>query len=277
MMSDTSIKKIVQDKYAAIARANSGQSSCCGGPAQSSCCSPQTPDYSVFSDDYSRLDGYVAEADMNLGCGLPTEHAGIRNGDVVVDLGCGAGNDVFVARNLVGETGRVIGVDMTPEMITKARENKRKLAFTNVDFRLGEIEALPVDKSSVDVVISNCVLNLVPDKLAAFAEIHRVLKPGAHFCISDVVYQGRMSESLLRSAELYAGCVAGALEEQKYLNIIREAGFYDVEIKVRKSIHLPDSLLQQYLSMDDVRRFNENEFGLFSITVVGYKAQEEEA
>jgi ubiquinone/menaquinone biosynthesis C-methylase UbiE len=137
-----------------------------------------------MKDEYQQVNGYVAEADLGLGCGLPTQYAGINEGDTVVDLGSGAGNDVFVARSIVGEKGRVTGIDMTEEMIEKATNNNKKLGFKNVEFRLGDIENLPIENDSVDVVVSNCVLNLVPDKFKAFKEIYRILKPGGHFCVS---------------------------------------------------------------------------------------------
>ncbi|MEJ2656306.1 MAG: arsenite methyltransferase, partial [Desulfobacterales bacterium] len=227
MQTSDEIKKIVKEKYGKIAQqSDKRKDECCCGSGKSekeiSCCGSDKTDYSVFSDDYSQLEGYAADADLGLGCGLPTEHAGIRTGDTVLDLGSGAGNDAFVARALVGESGKVIGVDMTDEMIVRAEKNKVKLGYANVEFHYGEIEDIPVDNATVDVVISNCVLNLVPDKNRAFQEIHRVLKLGAHFCISDVVYQGQMSAKMLQSAELYAGCVAGAMEENKYLDTIRK-------------------------------------------------------
>ncbi len=272
MSQNEDIKKIVRDKYAGIARRekSSASSSCCKSGTQP-CCGPDQDDYSVFHDDYTELNGYVAEADLNLGCGLPTQHAGIKPGHTVLDLGSGAGNDVFVARQLAGSSGRIIGVDFTPEMITKANHNKDKLGFTNIDFRLGDIENLPVETESIDVVISNCVLNLVPDKKQAFREIFRVLSAGGHFCVSDIVYNGMMSESVRRSAELYAGCVSGALETTDYLNIIRDSGFEDIEIKTKKTIELPQYLLDEYLSEYDLQRFKNGEFGLYSITVTGTK------
>lgn len=273
MADSEHVKKMVRDKYAQIAV--NTKSSCCGGEStgKSSCCGPSETDYSVFNDDYSKLGGYVADADLNLGCGLPTEHAGIKSGDTVVDLGSGAGNDVFVARSLAGDSGKVIGIDMTPEMINKARENNQKLGFKNVEFRFGEIESLPINNNSADVVISNCVLNLVPDKQKAFEEIYRILKPGAHFCVSDIVTKGQLSESLKQSAEMYAGCVAGALTEEAYLNVIQGVGFNNIEIKIKKAIELPDSLLREYLNEQDMYTIKEGKVGIFSITVVGVKIQ----
>jgi arsenite methyltransferase len=276
MQTSDEIKKIVKEKYGKIAEQSvqKQDESCCGSDktnTEKSCCGSNEVEYSVFSDDYSQIKGYLADADLGLGCGLPTEHAGIKAGDTVLDLGSGAGNDVFVARALVGDSGKVIGVDMTEEMITRAEKNKRKLGYTNVEFRFGEIENLPIDNDTMDVVISNCVLNLVPDKNKAFREIYRVLKADAHFCVSDVVYQGKMSEKLQQSAELYAGCVAGAMEEKDYLDTIRQAGFVRVDIKKKKVIDLPDEMLEFYLDKHEIERYRSGEFGLFSVTVVGSK------
>jgi len=268
MADKEEIKDIVRNKYGEIAKKaktseNCGCSCGCGPSAET--------DYSVFNDDYQNLEGYVADADLSLGCGLPTEYANIKEGDIVVDLGSGAGNDVFVARSLVGDTGRVIGIDMTREMIDKANENKAKLGFTNVEFRMGDIENMPLPDSEADVVISNCVLNLVPDKQQAFSEIYRILKPGAHFCISDVVIEGQLPLSLQKSAEMYAGCVAGALQKEEYMNIIQKAGFKQVSIKTSKTIDLPDEILREYLSLEEIQAYIKSNIGIFSITVVGYK------
>lgn len=267
MNTDNELKKIVKEKYGKIAVKN--DENCCG---PTSCCgTSDITDYSVFNDDYAKLDGYVAEADLNLGCGLPTEFASIRSGDTVLDLGSGAGNDVFVARQLVGETGKVIGVDFTEEMLTKANRNNEKLGYKNVEFKLGDIEEIPISGNAADVVISNCVLNLVPDKRKAFAEIYRILKPGGHFCISDIVIQGELTEELKKSAELYAGCVSGALQKEDYLKIISDAEFNSIEIKKSKQIELPDELLIGYLSQKSRKEYKENLKGIFSITVVGTK------
>ena len=267
MPTSEEIKKIVKDKYGEIAE---NDSSCCG---PTSCCGPNNKvvDYSIMQDDYTGLDGYVAEADLGLGCGLPTEFAGIKKGNTVVDLGSGAGNDVFVARALVGEEGKVIGLDFTQEMIDKANDNKEKVGFSNVEFRLGEIEDMPLDTDTADVIVSNCVLNLVPDKTKAFSEMFRVTKPGGHFCVSDIVLQGELPEGLQKSAAMYAGCVAGALQKDEYLDAIKQAGFTDVEIKKTKTIELPDNLLLKYLSKEGLKLYKEDVKGIFSITVVGYK------
>lgn len=258
------MKTVVREKYAHIA--SSGQSGCgCG-------CSGETlDDYSVFKDEYNGIAGYVPDADLNLGCGLPTEYAGIKPGDTVIDLGSGAGNDCFVARHLVGEAGEVIGIDMTPQMIERARKNLEILGFTNVQFRLGEIEHLPVTANKADVVISNCVINLVPDKQRAFDEIMRVLKPGGHFCISDVVTEGRIPAPLLEQAELYAGCVAGALPVDEYIQLIKSAGFRSIELKKKKLIDIPEALLNEFLGPDEAEEFRKSGVGLYSITLTGEK------
>ena len=257
------VKTAVREKYAAIA-ASTGEDCGCGP----TCCSDL--EVSMIGDEYDGIDGYVAEADLGLGCGLPTEVANLQEGDTVLDLGAGAGLDAFVARSIVGEAGQVIGVDMTPEMVEKARQNVQRLGYENVSFLLGEIEALPLEQESVDVVISNCVLNLVPDKDQAFREMHRVLRPGGHFCVSDVVATGALPLALRRSAELYAGgCVAGVIEQEAYLAKLREAGFVDVRIVREKPINLPDEVLLDVLSPEDVARFRQSGAALRSVTVYG--------
>jgi SAM-dependent methyltransferase len=264
MQSSEEIKQVVKEKYGEIAAKN--QQGCgCG------CNSSKIVGYTIMEDEYDHLDGYVPDADLGLGCGVPTEYAGIKKGDTVVDLGSGAGNDVFVARSIVGDEGKVMGIDFTDEMINKANANKAKTGFKNVEFKLGEIENIPIENDSADVVISNCVLNLVPDKRRAFAEIHRVLKPRAHFCVSDIVLKGELPAGLKKSAEMYAGCVAGALQQDDYLGIIEETGFKDVEIKRTKVIELPDEVINEYLSEPDIINFKKNNVGIFSITVVGHK------
>jgi len=269
METANELKQVVKEKYGEIAKA-SKSSGCCGP----TCCGGEESKivgYTVMQDEYNHLEGYVADADLGLGCGLPTEHAGIKKGNTVVDLGSGAGNDVFVARSIVGDEGKVIGLDMTEEMVEKANANKIKVGFKNVEFRLGEIESMPLENNTADVVISNCVLNLVPDKRKAFSEIFRILKPGAHFCVSDIVLKGELPEGLQKSAEMYAGCVAGALQQDDYLGIIKETGFRNVEVKKTKVIELPDDVLGNYLDKSDVKNFKMSKVGIFSITVVGYK------
>jgi arsenite methyltransferase len=254
------IKTVVRDRYGAIA---SGGGKGCGA----SRCGEGELD--MIGGAYAGLEGYVADADLGLGCGLPTRHAGIEAGEVVLDLGAGAGIDAFVARRLVGERGRVIGVDMTAAMVERARANAEKLGFANVDFRLGEIEALPVADATVDLVISNCVLNLVPDKAAAFAQTFRVLKPGGRFCISDIVATGPLPDGIRKAAALYVGCVAGAWPEADYLAVIRAAGFADVRIVERKPIPLPDTVLAEHLPAAERQSFRASGIELLSVTVLG--------
>ncbi len=268
MQNEKEIKEVVKEKYGQIAK----QSSSCCGPT--SCCGSSTGkivDYSIMQDEYTGLDGYVQDADLNLGCGLPTQHAGIKKGDTVVDLGSGAGNDVFVARTIVGDEGTVIGIDMTEEMIDKANRNNQKLGYKNIEFHLGEIENMPLENSIADVVVSNCVLNLVPNKQKAFAEIHRILKDTGHFCVSDIVIKGQLPANLKKSAEMYAGCVAGAVQHDEYLRIISEAGFKNVQIKKTKVIELPDNVLKNYLSKTEIDAYKKSGLGIFSITVTADK------
>ena len=268
-MNPGDIKEIVKKKYGEIAKTSDqeNQASCCCQPTD--CCS--SVDYTVFSENYENLDGYNPNADLNLGCGIPTQFAGIKKGDSVLDLGSGAGNDCFVAHALVGETGRVTGLDFTDEMLEKADINLRKLGYKNVFFIKGDIEEMPLPSNSFDVVLSNCVLNLVPDKNKAFSEIFRVLKPNGHFCVSDVVIKGLLSENLRKDAEMYVGCVSGAIEMEEYIDIIKLNGFKNILIHKQKEISLPDELLMNYLTSDEIKEFKNGNVGIYSITVSGYK------
>lgn len=266
MQHAETVKNLVREKYAEIALQDKScnESSCCGsGPAGT---------YTIMADNYAELNGYNPDADLGLGCGLPTQFAQIRLGDTVLDLGSGAGNDCFVARAETGAEGKVIGVDFTPAMINKARANAEKLGFNNVEFRQGDIEDLPVSDNTVDVVVSNCVLNLVPDKAKVFAEIMRALKPGGHFSISDVVLQGSLPDALRDAAEMYAGCVSGAMQMDEYLSLIHAAGFENVTVQKQKPILIPDNILLEYLSPEALKAFTEAKTGIFSITVYAEKA-----
>ena len=269
MDNSEKLKNMVKEKYADIAIKS--YKSCCGNSAHQNSCCDEDNEFSILTKDYQVMDGYYAEADLNLGCGVPIKYAGIQEGNTVVDLGSGAGNDVFIARRIVGENGRVIGIDMTQEMINVAIRNQLKLGYANVEFRLGEIENLPLDDNSTDVVISNCVLNLVPDKHKAFSEIYRSLKPGGHFCVSDIVLNGKMSDELKEIAAIYAGCISGAVDEKEYLNIIYASGFEKVEIKRKIETKIPDELLLQYISEDKLDEVHHEVKGIYSITVVGHK------
>ena len=263
------LKQLVKEKYGQIAEQSkeSNETSCCGATG----CG--TIDYTVMADDYTQLKGYVADADLGLGCGLPTEFALIKEGDTVVDLGSGAGNDAFVARSITGEKGKVIGIDFTEKMIEKAKANAAKLGFMNVEFRQGDIENMPLAGNVADVVVSNCVLNLVPNKKQAFAETFRVLKPGGHFSVSDIVLVGDLPEGLQKSAEMYAGCVSGAIQKDSYLSIIKEAGFTNISIQKEKRITLPDEILKDYLSAKAMEEFKNGNTGIFSVTVYAEKPE----
>lgn len=267
MNTSEDLKNIVREKYAEIANQSkeTNGASCCGsGPVSNKV-------YNIMMDDYSHLEGYAEDADLGLGCGLPTEFAIINKGDVVIDLGSGAGNDCFVARHETGAEGKVIGIDFTPEMIAKARNNAEKLGYHNVEFRQGDIEEMPVNDAIADVVVSNCVLNLVPNKTAVIAEIFRVLKPGGHFSISDVVLVGDFPDELKNQAELYAGCVSGAVQMDEYLGLIEKSGFEKVTVQKKKTILLPDDILEKYLTPEQIADFANRSTGIFSITVYAEK------
>lgn len=267
MPTEQELKELVRRKYSEIALQDKDDNaaSCCGA----TCCS--TDVYNIMSEDYTQLQGYNPDADLSLGCGLPTRFAQISKGDLVIDLGSGAGNDCFIARAETGETGKVIGIDFTPAMIEKARANAEKLGYNNVEFRQGDIEHMPVTAGMADVIVSNCVLNLVPNKPAVFAEIFRVLKPGGHFSISDVVLVGALPEALRKDAEMYAGCVAGAIQKEDYLEAIASAGFEDIVLQQEKAIVIPDDILKNYLDAKALTAYKTGTTGIFSITVFARK------
>ena len=270
MSNNEALKEMVREKYSQIALQPQSQNaaSCCGA---TSCCSTEV--YNIMADSYESLEGYAPEADLGLGCGLPTEFAKIKAGDTVIDLGSGAGNDAFVARAVTGETGKVIGVDFTPAMIALANQNAEKLGYNNVQFRLGDIDDMPITSSSADVVVSNCVLNLVPNKHKVFSEIYRVLKPGAHFSISDIVLHQSLPERLSSVAELYAGCVSGAILKSEYLSIIEQSGFMNVTIQREKAIVIPEEILTEYASDDELPALRD---GIVSISVYAEKPAKDE-
>jgi arsenite methyltransferase len=274
MNNELEIKNVVKEKYAAIAQQSQTQNatSCCG--ATSSCCGDEV--YNIMADDYTKLDGYNADADLGLGCGLPTEFAKIKQGDIVIDLGSGAGNDAFIARKQVGENGKVLGIDFTEAMIKKARENADKLNFNNVEFRLGDIDDMPVTSNYADVIVSNCVLNLVPNKHKVISEIYRVLKPGGHFSISDIVLEGELPAKWKQVAELYAGCVSGAVQRQVYLEIIETLGFKNITIQKDKPIIIPDDILANYLTNEEIEVYKNGKTKITSITVYAEKPVKDE-
>lgn len=261
------LKQIVKDKYGQIATEN--KDGCC-----STGCGCGIVDEVVMADDYTQLEGYVPDADLGLGCGLPTEFAKIKEGDVVVDLGSGAGNDAFVARSITGPSGKVIGIDFTEKMIERSTTNAGKLGFSNVEFHLGDIENIPLSNEVADVVVSNCVLNLVPDKTRAFAETFRILKPGGHFSVSDIVLKGDLPVGLQKSAEMYAGCVAGAADKNSYLNIVKDTGFNNITLQKEKKINIPNEILSVYLDAAEIKRYHSGEVGVYSITVYAEKPVE---
>lgn len=270
MPTEQQLKEMVRQKYSEIALQDkdTNASSCCG----SGCCSTEV--YNIMSDDYSTLDGYNVDADLGLGCGLPTQFAKIKKGDTVIDLGSGAGNDCFIARHETGETGKVIGIDFTPAMIEKARHNAEARGFNNVEFRLGDIENMPVTANSADVIVSNCVLNLVPNKDGVVKEIFRVLKPGGHFSISDIVLEGELPRSIQQAAEMYAGCVSGAIQKHVYLELIAKNGFTNLIVQKEKVIGIPDDILSEYLSAEEISQFKNSNTGIYSITVYAEKPKE---
>ena len=267
MTEEQKIKEMVKQKYSEIALQDkeTNTCSCCG----SGSCSTEV--YNIMYEDYKDLDGYNPEADLGLGCGLPTKFAKIKKGDTVIDLGSGAGNDCFVARAETGETGKVIGIDFTPAMIEKARTNAEKRGFNNVEFLQGDIENMPVADNTANVVVSNCVLNLLPNKKAIFKEIYRVLKAGGHFSISDIVLTGNLPEKLQSAAEMYAGCVAGAIQKDDYLGFIAQAGFKNITIQKNNPIILPDDILENYLSKEEIAAYRAQPSIIYSITVYAEK------
>ena len=267
MKTQDEVKDLVRQKYSEIAlqEKETNQSSCCGVGA----CSTEV--YSIMADDYANLEGYNPDADLGLGCGLPTQFAKIKKGDVVIDLGSGAGNDAFIARHETGETGKVIGIDFTPAMIERARQNNEIRGFNNVEFRQGDIEKMPVTANAADVIVSNCVLNLVPNKDGVIKEIYRVLKPGGHFSISDIVLEGQLPKEIKEAAEMYAGCVAGAIQKHVYLELIVANGFKNITVQKDKAIIIPDDILSNYLSAEQIVAFKQSGTGIRSITVYAEK------
>src|SRR6186713_1839965 len=271
MQTQDDVKELVRQKYSEIALQDKeqNQSSCCG----SGCCSTEV--YNIMADDYTQLEGYNPDADLGLGCGLPTQFAKIKKGDVVIDLGSGAGNDAFIARHETGETGKVIGIDFTPAMIERARLNAEARGFNNVEFRQGDIEKMPVTSNVADVIVSNCVLNLVPNKDGVMKEIYRVLKPRGHFSISDIVLEGELPKQIKEAAEMYAGCVAGAIQKQVYLELIEANGFKNITVQKDKAIVIPGDILSSYLTAEQIIAFSQSGTGIRSITVYAEKPAEE--
>lgn len=267
MTKNEEIKEMVKQKYTEIAlqESETAVSSCCSRPE------PTNKVYHIMGEDYSDMEGYNPDADLGLGCGLPTQFAKIQPGDTVIDLGSGAGNDCFVARAETGESGKVIGIDFSEAMVDKARANAEKMGFNNVEFRQGDIEKMPVTSATADVVVSNCVLNLVPDKPAVFADMYRVLKAGGHFSVSDIVLTGDLPEKIKNAAEMYAGCVASAIDKDEYLGYITDAGFTNLTIQKDKPIIVPDNILSEYLSEEEIKAYNAKETVIRSLTIYAEK------
>lgn len=271
MQTQDNVKEMVRQKYSEIALQDkiTNSAACCG----SGCCSNEVS--SIMADDYYTLEGYNPDADLGLGCGLPTQFARIKKGDVVIDLGSGAGNDAFIARHETGETGKVIGIDFSLPMLEKARKNVEVRGYNNVEFRQGDIENLPVADNTADVVVSNCVLNLVPNKDGVFKEIYRALKPGGHFSISDIVLIGELPDDIKNAAEMYSGCVSGAIQKGEYLALVEANGFKNITLQKEKAIKVPDDILSSYLSAEQIDSFKQSGTGIFSITVYAEKTTEE--
>ena len=269
METNEQIKEMVKQKYAEIALQNKeiNASSCCGAGS----CSTEV--YNIMSEEYHDLNGYAKDADLGLGCGLPTNYAKIKKGDTVVDLGSGAGNDCFIARAETGEDGRIIGIDFTEAMIEKAKKNAIQLGYQNVEFRQGDIENIPMTANFADVVVSNCVMNLVPDKTKAYGEVYRILKPTGHFSISDIVLAGELPEKIKNAAEMYAGCVASAIQKDDYLNIIKNSGFKNMTLQKEKAIIIPDDILKDYLNETEIEQYKNSDIRIFSITVFAVKGE----
>ena len=232
-MKEKEIKKVVKGRYAQIAKQDQG--SCCPscGCGASSLLQAEAVGYS--REDLEHVPG---ESVMGLGCGNPTAIADLKTGEVVLDLGSGAGVDVFLAANKVGPTGRVIGVDMTEEMVDKATRTAKDHGYHNVEFRLGEIEKLPVEDDSVDAIISNCVINLSPDKSKVFREAYRALKPGGRLTVSDIVSEGALPDEIKSDSNAWACCIGGALEQQEYLEKMKKAGFKSVQVLSSKEFYI---------------------------------------
>lgn len=263
------LKQLVKEQYSLLAlNSDSLKNACCCGTKPNAASKKV---FTIMSEDYSSLQGYEPDADLGVGCGIPTQYANIKKGDIVVDLGSGAGNDCFIARNEVGDNGKVIGLDFSPEMVTKARSNNAKRGYANVEFMEADIENMPLEDNTIDVVVSNCVLNLLPQKNKIFKEIYRVLKTGGHFCVSDVVLNGTFPKEFINNAALYAGCIASAIQRDEYLQEIKKANFESITVQQTKTIEIPDNVLYDHLDESTIQKYKAGNLGVYSITVTGIK------
>lgn len=265
------MKELVKQRYNDLAVLDKASIGCCCNPMVPA--QPSKKVFTLMSEDYSQLKGYEPDADLGVGCGLPTQYARIQKGDTVVDLGSGAGNDCFIAREETGENGRVFGIDFAPQMLAKARANAARRGFANIEFLEGDIENMPLSDKTADVVVSNCVLNLLPRKDRIFKEIYRVLKPGGHFCISDVVLDGVFPKEFTDNAAMYAGCIASAIQREEYVGEIEKAQFSDIKVERTKTITIPDEVLQEHLDAATIAKYKAGNVGIYSITVTGVRPE----
>lgn len=268
MKENQDLKELVKQRYNELALDSDTLKGCCCGKSPAP---PSKKVFTIMSEDYKNLKGYEPDADLGVGCGLPTQYANIKKGDTVIDLGSGAGNDCFIARSEVGESGKVIGIDFAPQMIAKARANALKRGYTNIEFLEGDIENMPLPDNTADVIVSNCVLNLLPLKNIIFKEIYRVLKPGGHFCISDVVLNGVFSKEFTDNAAMYAGCIASAIQKEDYLAEIEKVNFTNIRVERTKTVIIPDEVLYEHLDESTIQKYKSGNVGIYSITVTGQK------
>ena len=260
MTTPTPIKDTIQTRYSEIAIQGTPI------PETNSALTPN------LRQAYGQLAGYLHEADLNLGCGLPMRHANIQPGDQVLDLGFGAGVDCFIAAKLVGEEGYVTGIDFTPAMVERAEAIRIKNQIDNVEFMEADLEEVPLPAQEMDVVVSNCVINMVPDKAKAFKEIHRLLRPGGQFCISDVVLTGDMPYKIKQAGEDCYGYVAGAIDREQYLRLIKKSGFVSLEIHDEGELEIAEASLQKFADQTAIEQYHQRETGIRTITIRGYKA-----
>jgi SAM-dependent methyltransferase len=271
MFQEDNLKKSIQEKYTVIVGQSeylSEEDEACGCGSGCGCGSSSSPD---LASDYTEMQGYHPFADLGLGCGTPIEYAHIKSGHTVVDLGSGAGNDCFVARELTGDQGKVIGIDITEAMVEKGRRNAELAGYNNVEFRLGDMEKLPLSDKSAHVVLANCSLNLAPDKPAVFREALRTLKHHGQFCISDIFTRGDFPKGLKMDADMYLGCMAGTTSLDECVRLLGELGFEEITVHDIRKIELPDAMLHYYLPPEEAKVFREGEPGMYAVTLSAEK------